>query len=145
MNIKEWTVYSKTENTSFENCVFWIKNLFIWKLCALKVISINNLEQILIWVLSNVPHHLDCNQNGCSHVLAHMMSKILLVWINFTLLQTCPRPVFRVATVREKVLENEKIFQVREKSGNYIFSQENLKKKNEKSQGISKFSWKDAS
>ena len=36
--------------------------------------------------------------------------------------------VFRVATVREKVLENEKKFQVREKSGNYIFSQGNLNK-----------------
>ena len=36
--------------------------------------------------------------------------------------------IFRVATVREKVLENEKKFQVREKSGNYIFSQGNLKK-----------------
>ena len=42
--------------------------------------------------------------------------------------------VNRVATVREKVLENEKKFQVREKSGNYIFSQGNLKK-NEKSHG----------
>ena len=35
----------------------------------------------------------------------------------------------RVATVREKVLENETFFQVREKSGHYIFSQGNLKKK----------------
>ena len=34
----------------------------------------------------------------------------------------------RVATVREKVLENEKKKQVREKSGYYIFSQGNLKK-----------------
>ena len=34
----------------------------------------------------------------------------------------------RVATVREKVLENEKKIQVREKSGNYIFSQGNFKK-----------------
>ena len=33
-----------------------------------------------------------------------------------------------VATVREKVLENEKFSTVREKSGNYIFSQGNLKK-----------------
>ena len=36
----------------------------------------------------------------------------------------------RVATVREKVLENEK----KSRSGNYIFSQGNLKK-NEKSHG----------
>ena len=35
---------------------------------------------------------------------------------------------FRVAMVREKVLENEKKIQVREKSGNYIFSQGNFKK-----------------
>ena len=34
----------------------------------------------------------------------------------------------RVATVREKVLENEKKFQVREKSGNYIFFQGNFEK-----------------
>ena len=40
---------------------------------------------------------------------------------------------FNVATVREIVLENEKKFQVREKSGNYIFSQGNLKKKEKKS------------
>ena len=31
----------------------------------------------------------------------------------------------RVATVREKYLENE-IFQVREKSGNFVYGQENL-------------------
>ena len=43
--------------------------------------------------------------------------------------------MYRVATVREKVLENEKF----SRSGNYIFSQGNLKKKKKKSwksQGI---------
>ena len=35
---------------------------------------------------------------------------------------------FRVATVREKVLENEKKIQVREKSRSFIFSQGNLEK-----------------
>ena len=34
----------------------------------------------------------------------------------------------RVATVREKILEKCKNFQVREKSGNFIFSQGNLEK-----------------
>ena len=35
---------------------------------------------------------------------------------------------FRVATVREKHLENEFFFQVREKSGNFVDSQENLER-----------------
>ena len=39
--------------------------------------------------------------------------------------------MYRVATVREKVLENEKF----SRSGNYIFSQGNLKKKKKKSHG----------
>ena len=34
----------------------------------------------------------------------------------------------RVATVRENILENKKKIQVREKSGNFIFSQGNLEK-----------------
>ena len=48
----------------------------------------------------------------------------------------------RVASVREKSLEND--FQVREKSGNLGFSQGICKKcrKSGKSQGISKFSQK---
>ena len=38
-------------------------------------------------------------------------------------------PLFlRVATVRENILENKKKSQVREKSGNFIFSQGNLEK-----------------
>ena len=40
----------------------------------------------------------------------------------------------RVATVREKSLENEIFFKVREKSGNFNFSQGNLEKSG-KSQG----------
>ena len=37
-------------------------------------------------------------------------------------------PVTRVATVREKYLENEIFFQVREKSGNSVDGQGNLEK-----------------
>ena len=43
----------------------------------------------------------------------------------------CRIPINRVATVREKVLENEK----NSRSGNYILSQGNLKKINKKSHG----------
>ena len=47
--------------------------------------------------------------------------------------------MYRVATVREKYLENDFFFQVREKSGNFVDGQGNLEstfKVREKSQGI---------
>ena len=50
----------------------------------------------------------------------------------------------RVATVREKVLEIEKISRSGKSQG-ITFSVREIFKKNEKSQGISKFSQKDAS
>ena len=37
-------------------------------------------------------------------------------------------PIHRVATVREKYLENEIFFQVREKSGNFVDGQGNLER-----------------
>ena len=39
-----------------------------------------------------------------------------------------PATSIRVATVREKYLKNEKIFQVREKSGNFVAGKGNLER-----------------